>query len=170
MNEIVQQGAEATMQHERDSAELSTFMLLRNVAEQGAMNLRKELSEANAIKCKAQEHRRLCCNGCWAKGKPKGFSCHQKVWGKVCRNQELCIYLAIYLPVSPHPSVFFMLLTWKCASRQNGEHFFDILTWTSAPTPSVFTTWFDFQISFVPLQRAIFIPHLARWPRTRHFS
>ena len=34
VNDLVQQRAEATMQHERDSAEPSTFMLSRTVAEQ----------------------------------------------------------------------------------------------------------------------------------------
>ena len=34
----------------------------------------------------------------------------------------------------PRPSVFFTLLTWKCASRHNGVHFFDIATSKSRPT------------------------------------
>ena len=35
------------------------------------------------------------------------------------------------------------LLTWKCASRHNGAHFFDIWTSKSGPNPSVFSllTW-----------------------------
>ena len=47
MSELLQQRAEANQRHERDSAEISSFMLSRTVAEQEVLNLRKELSEAN---------------------------------------------------------------------------------------------------------------------------
>ena len=36
---------------------------------------------------------------------------------------------------------FFTLLTWKCASRHNGVHFFDISTSKSGPRPEVFCTF-----------------------------
>ena len=52
------------------------------------------------------------------------------------------------------PGVFNML-TSKCASRQNGLHFFDIWTSKSAPYPSVFYT-FDFEMCFAPQRRALF--------------
>ena len=48
MSELLQQRAEANQRHERGSAELSSFMLSRTVAEQEVLNLRKELSEANS--------------------------------------------------------------------------------------------------------------------------
>ena len=35
----------------------------------------------------------------------------------------------------------FYILTWKCASRHNGLHFFDISTSKSAPNMSVFCTF-----------------------------
>ena len=61
------------------------------------------------------------------------------------------------------------ILTWKCASRHSGVHFFDISTAKSGPNPSVLyiLTW----------KRAsrhngvqFFISHLASWLRTRRFS
>ena len=50
---------------------------------------------------------------------------------------------------------FLTLLTWKCASRHNGVHFFDIWTPKSGPRPSVFNT-FDLEMCFAPLRRALF--------------
>ena len=47
------------------------------------------------------------------------------------------------------------ILTWKCASRHNGVHFFDIATSKSGPRPSVFNT-FDLEMCFAPQRRALF--------------
>ena len=47
------------------------------------------------------------------------------------------------------------ILTWKCASRHNGVHFFDISTSKSGPRPPVFST-FDFKMCFAPQRRALF--------------
>ena len=49
----------------------------------------------------------------------------------------------------------FNMLTWKCASRHNGVHFFDISTSKSSLNPSVFYT-FDFEMCFAPERRALF--------------
>ena len=47
------------------------------------------------------------------------------------------------------------ILTWKCASRHNGVHFFDI--WTSKSGPSmVCFVHFDFEMCFAPQRRALF--------------
>ena len=54
--------------------------------------------------------------------------------------------------------VFCYILTWKCASRHNGVHFFDISTSKSAPRPRCFVH-FDLEMCFAPQQRAIF--HLS---------
>ena len=65
---------------------------------------------------------------------------------------------------------FFTLLTWKCASRHNTLHFFDISTSKSGPTLVCFVH-FDLDMYFPPPRRAIFlISHLASWLHTRHFS
>ena len=41
------------------------------------------------------------------------------------------------------------ILTWKCASRHNGVHFFDSSTWKSGSKPPVFST-FDLEMCFAP--------------------
>ena len=47
------------------------------------------------------------------------------------------------------------ILTWKCASRHNGVHFFDI--WTSKNGPCmVCFVHFDFEMCFAPQRRALF--------------
>ena len=64
---------------------------------------------------------------------------------------------------SAHPKVvwgrqFFTLLTWKCALRHTGVHFFDITTSKSAPT-LVFFVHFDLEMCFAPHRRALFRHH-----------
>ena len=49
------------------------------------------------------------------------------------------------------------ILTWKCASRHNGVHFFDISTAKSGPGVRCFVH-FDFEMCFVPQRRALFRP------------
>ena len=96
--------------------------------------------------------------------------------------------------------VFLYILTWKCASRHNGVHFFDISTAKSGPDLVCFVH-FDLEMCFAPQRRALFdiatsksgpnpgvfniltskcasrhngvqlfISHLASWLRTRRFS
>ena len=92
------------------------------------------------------------------------------------------------------------ILTWKCASRHNGVHFFDMSTSKSGPTLRCFVpfnleicfglTAYTFSTSQLPkVLRELcalyiltstcasrhngvqfFISHLARWLRTRRFS
>ena len=50
---------------------------------------------------------------------------------------------------------FFTLLTWKCASRHNGVHFFDISTSKSGPRMVCFVH-FDLEMCFAPQRRALF--------------
>ena len=47
------------------------------------------------------------------------------------------------------------ILTWKCASRHNGVHFFDISTSKSGPTMVCFVH-FDLEMYFAPQRRALF--------------
>ena len=49
----------------------------------------------------------------------------------------------------------FNILTWKCASRHNGVHFFDISTSTSASNLVCFVH-FQLEMCFVPQRRALF--------------
>ena len=53
------------------------------------------------------------------------------------------------------PLVFFNILTWKCASRHNGVHFFDISTSKSGPELRCFVH-FDLEMFFAPQRRATF--------------
>ena len=62
------------------------------------------------------------------------------------------------------------ILTWKCASRHNGAHFFDISTSKSGPSMVCFVH-FDLEMCFAPQRRAIF--HLSSGQlalRIRRFS
>ena len=52
------------------------------------------------------------------------------------------------------PGVLY-ILTWKCASRHNGVHFFDITTSKSGPTLRCFVQ-FNFKMCFAPQRRALF--------------
>ena len=47
------------------------------------------------------------------------------------------------------------ILTWRCASRHNGVHFFDISTSKNGPKLVCFVH-FDFEMCFAPQRRAIF--------------
>ena len=61
------------------------------------------------------------------------------------------------------------ILTWKCASRHNGVHFFDIATSKSGPTLRCFCT-FDFEMCFAPQRRAIFHLSSGQLAPPRRFS
>ena len=58
------------------------------------------------------------------------------------------------------------ILTWKCASRHNGVHFFDISTSKSGPTMVCFVH-FDLEMCFAPQRRALF-RHLNLQKRSEH--
>ena len=47
------------------------------------------------------------------------------------------------------------ILTWKCAARHNGVHFFDIATSKSGPNLLSFAH-FDLKMCFAPQRRAVF--------------
>ena len=106
--------------------------------------------------------------------------------GNVLRATTACTFSTSQLPRVVWDRWLLTLLTWKCASRHNGVHFFDIATSKSGPYPSVFTllTWkfasrhnsvhfvdiwtskscpdiwcfmnFDLEICFAPHRRALF--------------
>ena len=75
--------------------------------------------------------------------------------GNVLRATTACTFSTSQLPCVLY------ILTWKCASRHNGVHFFDIATAKSGPTMVCFIH-FDFQMCFAPQRRAVF-RHLI-WP------
>ena len=58
------------------------------------------------------------------------------------------------------------IFTWKCASRHNAVHFFNISTFKSAPNPLCFSH-FDVQMCFPPQRCALFRhPHIAKIAET----
>ena len=71
------------------------------------------------------------------------------------------------------PGVFCNILTWKCASRHNGVHFFDISTSKNGPNLVCFVH-FDFEMCFAPQRRSIFSSlssgQLAPHPPLAYFS
>ena len=62
------------------------------------------------------------------------------------------------------------ILTWKCASRHNGVHFFDIATSKNGPTLRCFVFFLTWKCAPRHNSVQFFISRLARWLRTRRFS
>ena len=74
------------------------------------------------------------------------------------RATTACTFSTSQLPKAVRPWCVLYIFTWKCASRHNGVHFFDIATSKSGPTLRCFVH-FDFEMCFAPQRRAIF--HLS---------
>ena len=73
----------------------------------------------------------------------------------VLRATTACTFSTSQLPkVVRHWCVLY-IFTWKCASRHNGVHFFDISTSKSGPNLVCFVH-FDLEICFAPQRRALF--------------
>ena len=64
-----------------------------------------------------------------------------------------CTFSTSELPKVVQTWCALYILTWKCASRQNGVHFFDIATSKSGPTMVCFVH-FDLETCFAPQRRA----------------
>ena len=66
-----------------------------------------------------------------------------------------CTFSTSQLPKVVRSWCVLYILTWKCASRHNGVHFFDI--WTSKNGPRmVCFVHFDLEMCFAPQRRALF--------------
>ena len=89
--------------------------------------------------------------------------------GNVLRATTACTFSTSQLPKVVREWRALYILTWKCASRHNGVHFFDISTSKSRPNMRCFVH-FDFQCASRHNGGQFFISHLARWLRTRRFS
>ena len=74
------------------------------------------------------------------------------------RATTACTFSTSELPKVVRSWCALYILTWKCASRHNGVHFFDISTAKSGPTMVCFVH-FHFEICFAPQRRANF--HLS---------
>ena len=75
--------------------------------------------------------------------------------GNVLLATTACTFSTSQLPKVVWDRGFLILLTWKCASRHNGVHFFDISTSKRAPTLVCFIH-FDLEMCFAPQRRALF--------------
>ena len=73
----------------------------------------------------------------------------------VLRATTACTFSTSQLPKVVRSSSVLSILTWKCASRQNGVHFSDISTSKSGPTMVCFAH-FDLEMCFAPQRRALF--------------
>ena len=85
------------------------------------------------------------------------------------RATTACTFSTSQLPKVVRTWCVLYILTWKCASRHNGVHFFDISTSKSGPTLRCFyiLTW---KCASRHNGVQLFISHLASWLRTRRFS
>ena len=80
-----------------------------------------------------------------------------------------CTFSTSQLPKVVRTWCALYILTWKCASRHNGVHFFDIATSKSGPAVRCFVH-FDLEMCFAPQRRAIFHLSSGQLLRTRRFS
>ena len=78
--------------------------------------------------------------------------------GNVLRATTACTFSTSERPKVVRTPGVFNMLTWKCASRHNGVHFFDISTSKSGPELVCFVH-FDLEMCFATQRRAIF--HLS---------
>ena len=85
------------------------------------------------------------------------------------RATVACTFSTSQLPKVVRTWRVLYILTWKCASRHNGVHFFDSSTSKSGPTLVCFVH-FDFECASHHNGMHFFIFHLASWLRTRRFS
>ena len=75
--------------------------------------------------------------------------------GNVLRATTACTFSTSQLPKVVREWCVLYILTWKCASRHNGVHFFNISTSKSGPNPWSFVH-FDLEMCFAPQRRALF--------------
>ena len=75
--------------------------------------------------------------------------------GNVLPATTACTFSTSQLPKVVRTWCVLYILTWKCASRHHGVHFFDISTSKSAPNLVCFVH-FDLEMRFAPPWRALF--------------
>ena len=107
--------------------------------------------------CCASQRRALFRHRNFQKWSEAGLFC--TFWpGNVLRATTACIFSTSQLPKVVRSWCVLYILTWKCAARHNGVHFFDIATSKSGPKLVCFVH-FDLEMCFAPERRAIF--HLS---------
>ena len=71
------------------------------------------------------------------------------------RATTACTFSTSQLPKVVRQWCVLYILTWRCASRHNGVHFFDISTSKSGPELVCFVH-FDLEMCFAPQRRSLF--------------
>ena len=104
--------------------------------------------------CFAPQRRALFRHRNFQKWSEPGVFC--AFWlGNVLRATTACTFSTSQLPKVVRTWCVLYILTWKCASRHNGVHFFDIATSKSGPELRCFVH-FDLEMYFAPQRRALF--------------
>ena len=75
--------------------------------------------------------------------------------GNVLRATTACTFSTSEPPKVARTCGVLYIFTWKCASRHNGVHFFNIRTSKSGANMSCFVH-FDFEMCFAPQRRTLF--------------
>ena len=104
--------------------------------------------------CFAPQRRALFRHLNFQKWSENGVFC--TFWlGNVLRATTTCTFSTSQLPKVVRSWGVLYILTWKCASRHNGVHFFDIATSKRGPNLVCFVH-FDLEMCFAPQRRALF--------------
>ena len=104
--------------------------------------------------CFAPQRRALFRHLNFQKWSENGVFC--TFWlGNVLRATTACTFSTSQLPKVVREWCVLYILTWKCASRHNGVHFFNISTSKSGPELKCFVH-FDLQMCFAPQRRTLF--------------
>ena len=104
--------------------------------------------------CFAPQRRALFRHLNFQKWSENGVFCTFWLWN-VLRATMACTFSTSQLPIVAQTCGVLYILTWKCASRHNGVHFFDISKSKSGPRMVCFVH-FDFEMCFAPQRRALF--------------
>ena len=86
------------------------------------------------------------------------------------RATTVCTFSTSQLPEVVRPWCVLYILTWKCASRHNGVHFFDIATPKGGPKRECVLCILTCTCASRHNGVQFFLSHLASWLRTRRFS
>ena len=112
--------------------------------------------------CFAPQRRALFRHRNFQKWSGAGVFCTFSL-GNVLRATTACTFSTSQLPKVVRSWCVLYIFTWKCASRHNGVHFFDIATSKSGPTLVCFVH-FHLEMCFAPQRRALFRhPNFQTW-------
>ena len=119
--------------------------------------------------CFAPQRRALFRHRNFQKWSEPGVFC--TFWlGNVLRATTACTFSASQLLKVVRRWGVLYILTWKCASRHNGVHFFDISTSKSGPNPWGVLYILTWKCASRHNGVQFFIAPVASWLRTRRFS